>query len=79
MLRLEDEPSFVGECSSNLKAVKILNKRSGDVKCFTCDSKNKSLYRVEHRINEHIYCSLGIFCKDCMLKTFKLKKKENED
>lgn len=79
MLMLEDEPSFVGECSSNLKAVKILNKRSEDVKCFTCDCKNKSLYRVEHRVNEHIYCSLGIFCKDCMLKTFRLKEKEKEN
>ena len=80
MLMLEDEPSFVGECGSNLKAVKILNKRSEDVKCFTCDEKsnNKSLYRVEQTINEYMYRSLGIFCKDCMLKTFRLKEKEKE-
>ena len=84
MLMLEDEPSFTGECSSTLKAVKILNKRSGDIECFTCGfpckkkSKNKSLYIIENRVNEYMYHSLGIFCKDCMLKIFKLKKIEKE-
>ncbi len=81
MLMLEDEPSFTGECSSTLKAVKILNKHSKDIECFTCEkkSKNKSLYKIENRVNEHMYHSLGIFCKDCMLKIFKLKKIESED
>ena len=75
MLMLDNKPSFVGEFSSNLKAIKILNKRSGDFECFTCGCKNKSLYRVEYTINEYMYKSIGIFCKDCMLKTFKLKRK----
>lgn len=81
MLMIEDEPSFTGECSSTLKAIKILNKRSVDAECFTCEkkSKNKSLYIIENRVNEYMYHSLGIFCKDCMLKIFKLKKIEKED
>jgi len=81
MFMLEDEPSFVGECSSTLKAVKIVNKCSEDIECFTCgkESKNKSLYMVEHHMNEYMCLSIGIFCKDCMLKTFKLKEKEKEE
>lgn len=81
MLMLENEPSFVGECSSTLKATKIVNKRSGDIECYTCgeNSKNKSLYKVEQTINVYMYYSLGIFCEDCMLKTFKLKKIDKEE
>lgn len=41
MLMIEDEPSFTGECSSTLKAVKILNKRSVDAECFTCEKNSK--------------------------------------
>lgn len=81
MLMLEDEPSFIGGYSSTLEAIKIINKRSGDVECFTCGkkSKNKSLYKVENRVNGYMYYSLGVFCKDCMLKIFRLKEVNKED
>lgn len=80
MLMLEDEPSFIGECSSTLKATKIVNKHSEDVECYRCQKKikNESLYIIDNTINEYMYQSFGIFCKDCMLKVFKLKKIDKE-
>lgn len=81
MLMLENEPSFVGECSSTLKATKIVNKHSEDVECFLCgkESENKSLYTIDQTTNEYMYRSLGIFCKDCMLKIFRLKEKGKDN